>query len=92
MDKEIVIKVAKIARLKLTENEINLFSNEFDEILELFDKISNVKTENVEMAFHPVEIRNRLREDKIESSLSQEDVLKNSKNNKDGYIKGPRVI
>ncbi|MBS3155160.1 Asp-tRNA(Asn)/Glu-tRNA(Gln) amidotransferase subunit GatC [Candidatus Woesearchaeota archaeon] len=92
IDKELIKKVAKNARLNLTENELNKFTKECSDILDVFSKIKNVDTKNISPAFHPIEIKNHLREDIIEDSLSQEDALKNAKHQINGYFKGPKAI
>ncbi|MDD5650505.1 MAG: Asp-tRNA(Asn)/Glu-tRNA(Gln) amidotransferase subunit GatC [Candidatus Nanoarchaeia archaeon] len=92
LDKELIKKVAKNARLNLTENEIEKFTKECSDILNTFSKIEEVDTKNIEPAFHPIPIKNHLREDLIEDSLSQDDALKNAKHQINGYFKGPKAI
>lgn len=92
VDKELIKRVAKNARLNLTEIELDKFTKECSEILNAFSKIDEVDTRNIESAFHPIEIKNHLREDLIEDSLSQDDALKNAKHQSNGYFKGPRAI
>ena len=92
VDKKLIKGVAGVARLELTDEEIRQFEGDFKEILESFSKLDEVDVEGVKESFQPVEIKNRLREDLVEESLSQEDALSNTKNKKDGYFKGPRAI
>lgn len=92
IDRELIRKVAENARLKLTDKEIEEFAPQLKEILDAFSKIDEVDTANVKPSVQPVEIKNVLREDKIEPSLKQEEALANSKNKKDGYFKGPRAV
>ena len=82
----------ELARINLTEQEVEKFVPQFKEILEAFSKLDEVDVKSVEPSFQPVELKNALREDKIESSLAQEQALKNSKNTKDGYFKGPKAV
>ncbi|HLC95714.1 MAG TPA: Asp-tRNA(Asn)/Glu-tRNA(Gln) amidotransferase subunit GatC [Candidatus Nanoarchaeia archaeon] len=92
VDKVLIEKVASLARLELTEQEKTRFVPQFEEILDAFSKLDEVDTKDTKPSFHPVEIKNALREDKIQESLSQEIALKNSKNVKDGYFKGPKAV
>jgi len=92
INKELILKVAKNARLNLTESEIREFEKDFENILNTFSEISKVDTKNVKESFHPMEIKNHSREDKVENSISQEDALKNSKHRTDIYFKGPKAI
>lgn len=92
VNKELILKVAENARLSLTDREVEQFVKEFREILEAFSKIDEVDTKRTESSMQPVELKNVLREDRTEPSISQEDALKNTAHTKDGYFKGPRAV
>jgi len=92
VDKELVQKIASLARINLTDKEVDKFVPEFKEILDAFSTLDEVDVKNIELSFQPVELKNHMREDKIAPSLTQEQALKNSKNTKDGYIKGPKAV
>ena len=92
VDKELIEKVASLARLKLTDKEINKFLPQLKEILEYFSELDKIDAKNVKPSFQPVELKNFTREDKEEGCLSQERALENSFNKKDGYFKGPRAV
>lgn len=92
VDKELLQHVADIARLKLTEKEIEEFIPELKEILESFSELDKVNTDNIKPSFQPVELKNVMREDKVQESITQEQALLNSSNSKDGYFKGPKAI
>ena len=92
VDKELIENVADIARLKLSEKEKEKFVKEFKEILNAFSKIDEVDTSKAKNSFQPVELKDMIREDKAEPSLSQEEALANTKHKKDGYFKGPRAV
>ena len=92
VDKELIRNVASLARLKLTPKEEEKFVDDFKEILKAFSVLDDIDTKEFEGAFHAIELKNRLREDLVEDSLSQEEALSNTKHKKDGYFKGPRAI
>ncbi|HIQ49602.1 MAG TPA: Asp-tRNA(Asn)/Glu-tRNA(Gln) amidotransferase subunit GatC [Nanoarchaeota archaeon] len=92
INKEIVKKVSEIARLKLSDEEIEKFAKELEEIEKAFSKMQEVNTENVEPAFHPIEIKNVWREDIPKPSFSQEEALSNTEHKENGYFKGPKII
>ncbi len=92
IDQELIKKVASTAKLELTEQELQEFIPQFEEILKTFDKLAKVNTKNIKPSFHPVLLRNRMREDKTHSSLSQEQALSLTQHKKDGYFKGPKVV
>ena len=92
VDKELIERVAQNARLNLTKKEIDKFLPELKEVLDFFSKIDELKVDKEEPSFQPLEMKNVLREDKVTNCLTQEEALSNTKNKKDGYFKGPRVL
>ncbi len=86
-----VKRVAENARINLEDEEAEKFSEEFEKILEVFDKLDEIDTEDVEPAFHPVEVEPESREDVEEETLDKEEVFQNTENEEDGYFKGPSV-
>ncbi|MCK4520980.1 MAG: Asp-tRNA(Asn)/Glu-tRNA(Gln) amidotransferase subunit GatC [Nanoarchaeota archaeon] len=92
VDKELIEKVASVARLKLTDAEIKKFLPELKEVLEYFSELDKADVKGVKPSFQPVEIKNLMREDKIKKSLTQEEALRNTSHKKDGYFKGPRAV
>ncbi|MBW6462209.1 MAG: Asp-tRNA(Asn)/Glu-tRNA(Gln) amidotransferase subunit GatC [DPANN group archaeon] len=89
---ERIEKVANIARLELTAEEKKNFEKDLDNILDSFKKLEKIDTTNTEPTFQPVEVKNIMRKDKIETSLKQKDALKNAKDIEEGYFKGPKAI
>ena len=92
INKELIEHVAGLARLKLTEREVEKFSEELKEVIEAFSSIDKVDTKGVETSLQAVELKNVLRADKKEESFSQEEVLGLTEHKKDGYFKGPRAV
>ncbi|MBN2111494.1 Asp-tRNA(Asn)/Glu-tRNA(Gln) amidotransferase subunit GatC [Candidatus Woesearchaeota archaeon] len=92
VDKDLIEKVASLARLNLTESEIKKFLPQLKDILESFSKIDKADTKGAKPSFQPVELKNRLREDRKGKCLTQEEALSNTEHKKDGYFKGPRAV
>jgi len=92
VDKELIEKTASLARLKLTDKEINKFLPQLKEILEYFSELDKIDAKDVKPSFQPVELKNFTREDKPEECLAQDKALENSEHKKDGYFKGPRAV
>jgi len=93
IDEHLTRKVAKLARLNLSKNEIKKFTKDMKDILDAFRILDTVNTDNVKPTFHPIEIKNRFRDDNIEESLSQKEALSNShKNKENGFFKGPKIV
>mgnify|MGYP002761044502 CR=1 FL=1 len=89
MEEDKVEQVSNNARIRLTEDEVDTFSSDLDDVLEKFESLQEVDVENVEPAFHPVELEEETRADQEASSLTQEKALSNSENTEQGYFKGP---
>lgn len=92
INKELIEHVAGLARLKLTDKEIENFSKEIKEVIEAFSKLDKVDTKGIETSLQAVELKNMLREDKEEKSFTQEEALSLTDHKKDGYFKGPRAV
>jgi aspartyl-tRNA(Asn)/glutamyl-tRNA(Gln) amidotransferase subunit C len=92
INKELIEHVAEVARLKLTGKEIDKFSKELKEIIDVFSKIDKVNTKNTDASLQPVELKNMLREDTEEKTFTQEEALGLTKHKMDGYFKGPRAV
>jgi len=92
MDRKTVEKVAEIARLRLTEEELDRFSKDMASILQAFKVLDKIETKDVKPTFQPVEIKNVMREDVIEPCISQEEALANTRNKEEGQFRGPKVI
>ena len=92
INRDILLRVARNARLNLTEKEINELLPQLEEVLEYFSVLDKINTSDIEPAFQPIEMKNVLRDDIVEKSLDRNDVLANVKNKKDGFFKGPKVV
>jgi len=88
-DVEQVKDVAENARINIEDEEAEEFAEEFENILEIFDKLDEINTEEVEPAFHPIDVEPKTRSDKEGETLDKEEVFQNTDNEEDGYFKGP---
>ena len=84
--------IAWLAHIELSENEKNLFTEQFNEILEYFKKIDEANTQEIEPTFHVLDLKNVSRKDKVVPSLSIEEALKNAPKKEKKFIKGPRIV
>lgn len=92
LTKETVEKVARIARIELKEDEKEKFSKDLGDILSAFKALGKADVSKVEPAFQPVETKDVLRDDIIESSLSQKEALANAGHKENGFFKEPKAI
>ncbi|WEL19645.1 Asp-tRNA(Asn)/Glu-tRNA(Gln) amidotransferase subunit GatC [Candidatus Nanohalococcus occultus] len=89
VEKQAVQRAAKNARINLQDEEAEKFTEEFEQILDTFNKLEEVDTSDVEPAFHPIEVKSKTREDELEDSLDSGQVFVNTENEEDGKFKGP---
>ena len=78
--------VAKLANLKLEENETSRFEKQLSEVLEMIEKLKEVNTKDVPPTSQVTGLENVTREDVAEPSLSQEEALSNAKNTHNGLF------
>ncbi|WP_139492187.1 Asp-tRNA(Asn)/Glu-tRNA(Gln) amidotransferase subunit GatC [Brevibacillus dissolubilis] len=84
--------VAKLARLKLTEEEAERYTKDLNAILEFAKKLDELDTSNVEPTSHATDVKNVMREDVNRASLPREEALRNSPEHEEGQLKVPAVF
>ena len=84
--------VAHLARLTLSEEELEKITIQLDNILSYVDKLEQLDTSNVEPTTHAFSISNAFREDALKNSLSQQDALGNSPKKTDESFVVPKII
>ena len=92
VSKSDVEKIAELARLKFSDEELENFTPQMNEILSYMNKLNELDTENVKPLSHPVEQTNVFRDDELKTSISTEDALKNAPNKTEQHFKVPKVI
>jgi aspartyl-tRNA(Asn)/glutamyl-tRNA(Gln) amidotransferase subunit C len=75
IDRDQVLHVAKLARLKLTDDEIERMAGELSGILDHVDRISELDLDDVEPTSHVIALENVLRPDKPRPSWSRDEML-----------------
>lgn len=75
IDREQVLHVARLARLRLSDDEVEKMASELSGILEHVEHINELDLENVEPTSHVVKVENVLRPDKPRPSWPREEVL-----------------
>jgi aspartyl-tRNA(Asn)/glutamyl-tRNA(Gln) amidotransferase subunit C len=75
IDREQVLHVARLARLRLNDEEVERMSSELSGILDHVERISELDLEGVEPTSHVIELENVLRPDEPRPSWPRERVL-----------------
>ncbi|MFQ5532394.1 MAG: Asp-tRNA(Asn)/Glu-tRNA(Gln) amidotransferase subunit GatC [Candidatus Methylomirabilales bacterium] len=90
--REEVEHVARLARLGLSEEERERMRAQLDAILTYIDKLNQLDTTEVEPTSHVIPITNVFREDKIWTSLSQDEALANAPDRQEAFFRVPRIL
>jgi len=90
--KEIIEYVAHLARLELEPQEISLYTQQIDNILQHMDTLNAVNTENIEPTSHAVPVECVLREDTVKDSFAVDDSLMNAPERTASFFKVPPII
>ncbi|MFW5917327.1 MAG: Asp-tRNA(Asn)/Glu-tRNA(Gln) amidotransferase subunit GatC [Halorubrum sp.] len=86
VDAEEVRHVAELARVRLADDEVEQFVEQFGDILEYFEALDEVPETDREE-----DLVNVMRPDEVETGLTQEAALSNAAETEDGFFKGPKV-
>ena len=84
-----VVHVARLARLALTEEELDRFAGQLDAILEAVGKVAELDLSDVEPTLHPLALSNVWAEDEPRPCLSVEEALANAPAPEDGAFRVP---
>ncbi|WP_033291984.1 Asp-tRNA(Asn)/Glu-tRNA(Gln) amidotransferase subunit GatC [Amycolatopsis jejuensis] len=87
-----VAHLAKLARLAVTDDELDVFAGQLDQILDSVAKVSQVAAEDVPPTSHAVPLTNVFREDVVRPSLAQKDALAAAPAAEDGRFRVPRIL
>ena len=92
LSKEEVLHVANLARISLTEEEIEKFRVQLKVLMDDIDKIKSVKDYDDEMMYTPIEEVTRLREDVVGEMLSASEATINAPKKNGSFIEVPVMI
>ncbi len=81
--------ICMLAKLNLTEQEMDSYAKELSDVLEAFKVLDGIDAKD-EPAFHPIEIKDRLREDKV--APTKWNPLGNAKSVDKKYFIGPKIV
>jgi len=85
-------KVARLARLRLSEEEKETFGRQLEQILGHMEQLNRLDTSGVEPTSHAIPVSNAFREDETKPSYPKEDVMKIAPSEEEGFFRVPRII
>jgi aspartyl-tRNA(Asn)/glutamyl-tRNA(Gln) amidotransferase subunit C len=92
LDKKTVAKVASLARLKVSDDDLEKYGPQLSNIIQFVEQLAEVDTENVEPLASVVDITLRLREDEVTDGGMQKEVLANAPETLEGFFVVPKVV
>jgi aspartyl-tRNA(Asn)/glutamyl-tRNA(Gln) amidotransferase subunit C len=87
-----VAHVAKLARLEVSEAELDLFTGQLAAVLEHADDVASLDTEGVPPTAHPLPLENVLRADEPRPSLDRDEVLSQAPSVEENRFRVPPVL
>ena len=92
ISRDIVRRVAELARLEFKEEELEKFTEQLGNILEHIDELNELDTSLVEPTFHVLDISTPVREDVVKPWLSPDEALENAPHREEDFFSVPKVI
>jgi aspartyl-tRNA(Asn)/glutamyl-tRNA(Gln) amidotransferase subunit C len=87
-----VLKVARLARLKLTDAEIDDYTEKLGSVLAYVDSLNEIDTEEIEPMVHAVELSNIFRPDAVTPSLARDAALANAPKTDGQFFLVPQIL
>ena len=87
-----VANLAKLARIEMTESELDHLSSELGVILNAVARVSEVAKGEIAPTSHPLPLVNVFREDRVEPSLTAEEALAAAPAQEEGRFKVPQIL
>jgi aspartyl-tRNA(Asn)/glutamyl-tRNA(Gln) amidotransferase subunit C len=89
---EEVLHIARLARIALTDADVERFTPQLSGILDHFAELAAVDTDGLEPTAHPLPLSNVMRADLVAPSLSQAEALANAPVQEDGFFRVRAVL
>ncbi len=89
---EEVIHIERLARLKLTDKEREMYRSQLNDVLNYAAKLDEIDTSNVPPMYHILPVTNVLREDIPQNNFSLEDALSNAPLKEGGFFVIPPIL
>jgi len=84
--------VANLARIELTDEEIELFSSQLGSILKYFEQLNKVDVSGVEPMAHAFQVENVLREDVAVEGFDPDTAVQHAAAKRNQMVQVPKVI
>ena len=92
ISREEVLHIARLARLGLTETEVNRLSEQLSNILENFEILRQVDTSGIPPTAQSVALQNVVKDDEVSTSFPQSEILANAPRKEGDYFRVRAVL
>lgn len=92
LSREQVQHIARLARVGLTEEDVDRFTEQLSEILDYFERLRQVDTEGVPPTAHTLDLHNVMREDEPEPAYDKEEMLANAPLREGDYFRVRAIL
>lgn len=92
LSRDEVLKIAKLARLELTPDEVEVYAAQLSSILDYVETLNKLDVEGIEPTAHAVLVPTPFRDDAVIQDSTMEKSLANAPEREDTFFKVPKVI
>ena len=92
VDADTVRKVARLARIRVEEDEVERLAGELNGILDWIEQLQAVDVEGVEPMTSAVPMRLKRRDDEVTDGDRRDDILANAPDAREGFFAVPKVV
>lgn len=89
---EEVQKIAKLSKLEFNDEELLSMQHSLNDIFSYIEKINEVDVTNVEPLYNVLDIKDRVREDRVENTEKKIDFLFNAPKSDDDFVILPKIV
>ena len=92
LSREEVLHIARLARMGITDDEVDKLSEQLSDILDNFEVLQQVNTDDVPPTAQSIALNNVIREDIVADSYSPEDILANAPHQEENHFRIHAVL
>lgn len=92
LSRDEVLRIARLARMGITDSEVDKLSEQLSDILDNFEVLRQVNTDDVPPTAQSIALNNVIRDDNIAASYPPEDILTNAPHREEDYFKIHAVL
>jgi len=87
-----VLKVAQLARLKIPQDELEMYTSQLEKILGYFEQLEKVDTSDISPTTRAVEVLNVVRDDNVISTNVRDELLDQAPKREGNFFRVPKIL